>query len=89
MIRSTANRLLDQLPRTPFGRASREVSAFRVCGTVGYYCTVLLTLAGSLLTGRSLVVLAVVAIVAAASFFGYAYGWTWITSRETIVQRRR
>jgi prolipoprotein diacylglyceryltransferase len=80
------NQFFDGLPRTRFGRASREVSAFRVCGTVGFYGAVLATFAGGLLTGRSLLVLASLCVVAAASFFGYVYARKWVTGSEAMVQ---
>lgn len=79
------NRLLDALPRTRFGRWSREVPAFRTLGVAGFYTAVALTLAGGLLTGRSLLVLAVVCVVCALSFFVYVYVRLWITGRETMV----
>jgi hypothetical protein len=79
------NRLLDSLPRTRFGRWSREVPAFRTVGVAGYYLAVALVLAGGLLTGRSLLVLAVVCLVCALSFFLYVYVRLWITGRETMV----
>jgi hypothetical protein len=79
------NRLLDSLPRTRFGRWSREVPAFRTLGVAGFYVAVALTLAGGLLTGRSLLVLAVICVVCALSFFVYVYARLWITGRETMV----
>jgi hypothetical protein len=81
----TVNRLLDTLPRTRFGRWSREVPAFRTLGVTGFYTGVALMLAGGLLTGRSLLVLAVACVVCALSFFAYVYVRLWITGRETMV----
>jgi prolipoprotein diacylglyceryltransferase len=78
------NQLLDTLPRTRFGRATREVPAFRTCGVVGYYLAVLVTMGGGLVAGVSLLVMAVVALVCAASFFVYVYVRRWLTGRETL-----
>lgn len=79
------NRWLDQLPRTRFGRWSREVPAFRSCGTIGFYAALVATLAGGLLRGASLMVLAVVAASCAFSFYGWASLRRAITSREELV----
>jgi prolipoprotein diacylglyceryltransferase len=78
------NQLLDTIPRTRFGRATREVPAFRTCGVVGYYLAVLVAMGGGLLAGVSLLVMAVVALVCAASFFVYVYVRRWLTGRETL-----
>jgi prolipoprotein diacylglyceryltransferase len=78
------NQLLDTLPRTRFGRLSREVPAFRTCGVVGYYFAVFVAMGGGLLAGVSLLVVAVVALVCAASFFVYVYVRRWLTGRETL-----
>lgn len=79
------NALLDTLPRTRFGTASREVPAFRTCGVAGFYAAVAATLGGGLLAGRPLPVLALLCLTAALSFFAYTYLRRWITGRETLV----
>lgn len=78
------NALLDQLPRTRFGRATREVPAFRTCGIAGFYVAVVVALGGSVLAGLSPLVMAVVALACALSFFVYVYVRRWITGRETL-----
>ena len=47
----TLNQALDRLPRTRFGRATREVPAFRTCGIAGFYAAVVVAFAGGLLAG--------------------------------------
>lgn len=84
----TMNRLnarLDALPRTRFGLFSAEVPAFRACGVTGYHAAVAAVLGGGLLAGRSLPVLAVLALVCALSFFGYAFVRRALTGREALV----
>jgi hypothetical protein len=80
-----ANAFLDQLPRTRFGTASREVPAFRTCGVTGFYLAVAVALAGGLLAGRSLPVVALLCLTAALSFFVYTYLRRWITGAEKLV----
>jgi hypothetical protein len=84
-VSSPVNRFLATFPRTTFGHLSREVPAMRTVGVAGYYVAVATTLAGGLLTGRSLLVIAVVCLVCALSFFAYVYVRLWITGRETMV----
>jgi hypothetical protein len=79
------NRFLDALPRTRLGCLGREVPAFRTCGVVGFYLAVLVNFAGGLLTERSLLVLAGLALVCALSFFAYTYLRKWITGHESLV----
>ncbi|MBX3744521.1 MAG: prolipoprotein diacylglyceryl transferase [Verrucomicrobiae bacterium] len=79
------NAFLDTLPRTRTGRFHRPVPAFRTCGIVGFYLALLTLFAGGLLTGRSLVILAAVALVSGLSFFAYTYLRKWITGREELV----
>lgn len=79
------NALLDRLPRTRVGRGHRPVPAFRTCGIVGFYLALLTLFAGGLVTGRSLVILAALALVSGLSFFVYTYLRKWITGREELV----
>lgn len=79
------NAWLDALPRTRLGRLSREVPAFRTCGIVGFHLALVTLFAGGLLTGRSLLVLALLALVCAMSFFAYAHLRRALVGRELIV----
>jgi hypothetical protein len=79
------NAFLDALPRTRLGRASREVPAFRACGVAGFHFAVAAVLGGGLLAGRSLPVLAVLALACALSFFGYTFLRRAVTGREALV----
>ncbi len=79
------NAWLDGLPRTRLGRLSREVPAFRTCGIVGFHLALVTLFAGGLLTGRSLLVLALLALVCGLSFFAYAHLRRALVGRELIV----
>lgn len=79
------NAFLDTLPRTRTGRFHRPAPAFRTCGIAGFYLALLTLFAGGLLTGRSLVILAAVALVSGLSFFAYTHLRKWITGREELV----
>jgi len=79
------NEFLDSLPRTRLGQLGREVPTYRALGIVGFYGALGVTLAGGLLTGRSLLLLAILALVSAASFFVYAYVRRWIAGQESLV----
>jgi prolipoprotein diacylglyceryltransferase len=79
------NALLDGLPRPRVGALSREVPTFRTCGIVGYYLALITLFAGGLLTGRSLLVLAVVAVACGISFFAYAHLRRAVMGQEVIV----
>ncbi len=85
MTAAALNRVLDALPRTRLARHGREVPAFLTCGVTGFYVAVVVTLAGGLVTGRSLLVLCVMALVCALSFFVYVYARRALTGRETMV----
>jgi hypothetical protein len=78
------NAILDTLPRTRFGRATRDVPAFRTCGVVGFYLAVATAMGGALLAGVSLLVMSVVAVICGASFFVYVYARRWLTGKETL-----
>lgn len=82
---SRLNELLDSLPRTRLGVLGREVPTFRTCGITGFYLALIALFAGGLLAGRSLLVLAALAVVSALSFFVYTYLRMWVTGRETLV----
>jgi prolipoprotein diacylglyceryltransferase len=82
---SDLNLLLDQLPRPTVGRGVREVPTYRTCGIVGYYLAVIGTLAAGLLAGRSLLVLTLLSIVCALSFFSLAYVRMWITGHQELI----
>ena len=79
------NRLLDLLPRTRLGCSGRESPTYRACGVAGFYCAVIAALGGGLLAGRSLLVIALLALVCGLSFYVYAYLRMWIVRREVIV----
>lgn len=79
------NQLLDTLPRTRLGTHAREVPAFRTCGVAGFYVAVAVALAGGLLSGRSLPVVAVLCLVCALSFFAYTYLRRAVTGGEKLV----
>jgi hypothetical protein len=79
------NALLDRLPRTRVGTCSREAPAFRTCGVTGFYLAVGAALAGGLLAGRELLLVAALCLACALSFFAYVYARVWITGRETLV----
>jgi prolipoprotein diacylglyceryltransferase len=81
----SVNDALDRLPRTRFGRATREVPAFRTCGVTGFYVAVVVVLGGALLAGRSLLVAAALCAVCGVLFFVYAYARRWIGGVESLV----
>lgn len=85
MTPAKLNAWLDTLPHTRLGRLSREVPAFRTCGIAGFYVALVTLFAGGLLTGRSLIVLAVLALVCGLSFFAYAHLRRALVGRELIV----
>jgi hypothetical protein len=79
------NAQLDRLPRTRFGRGTREVPAFRTCGVTGFYVAVVVTLGCGLIAGLSLLVVAVLCAVCGVSFFVYAYARRWIGGSENLI----
>ncbi len=79
------NRLFDSLPRTRITVAGREAPAFRCCGVAGFYVALIIVAAGTLLTGRSLAVAALVSAVAAGSFFVWAFFRRWVSGGEKLV----
>jgi prolipoprotein diacylglyceryltransferase len=79
------NALLDSLPRTRLGRWGRETPAYQGLGIAGFYGALIVVFAGGLLAGRSLLVLAGLALVCALSFFAYTYLRRWITGQERLV----
>src|ERR687883_340456 len=79
------NDLLDRLPRTRVGRLGQEAPAFRTCGVAGFHVALVALLAGGLLAGRLLLVVTVVALACALSFFAWAYLRRAVTGRETLV----
>ena len=79
------NAFFDTLPRTRVAIQGRELPAFRCCGTAGFYAALMVSAAGTLLTGRSLVLTAFVAVVCAASFFIWALLRRWVGGREELV----
>jgi hypothetical protein len=82
---ATLNAWLDSLPRTSIGARGRETPAFRSIGVAGFYLALLVTLGTGLATGQSPVVLSVVAVACAASFFGWALLRRAVTGRESLV----
>ena len=79
------NNGLDALPRPRLAALGREVPTFRTCGIVGFYVALMVLMGAGLLTGRSLAVLACLALVNAQSFYVYAFLRKWITGREELV----
>jgi prolipoprotein diacylglyceryltransferase len=79
------NSFLDALPKGQVLTAASAVPAYRACGIAGFHAALILTAAAGLITGRSLLLLAVVAAVCAASFFAYTYLRKWITGFECLV----
>ena len=79
------NRYLDALPRPRLAALGREVPTFRTCGVAGFYLAVVVLIAAGLVTGGSLFVLAVMALVSALSFYTYAHLRRWITGYEELV----
>src|SRR3954452_18859783 len=84
-VTNDLNTLLDRLPRTRTGRLGREAPTFRTCGVAGFYGALVALLAAGLIRELSLLSLAVVALVCAASFFGWALLRRKLTGRETLV----
>jgi hypothetical protein len=79
------NAFLDRLPRTRVGVCSREGPAFRACGVTGFYLAVAAALAGGLLAGRELPVVAALCLTCALSFFASTWARIRITGREKLV----
>ncbi|HEX3144565.1 MAG TPA: prolipoprotein diacylglyceryl transferase family protein [Pyrinomonadaceae bacterium] len=79
------NTYLDALPRPRLAVLGRNVPTFRTCGIAGFYLALIVLMGGGLLAGRSLIVLAVLALVSALSFFAYAHLRKWITGYEELV----
>src|SRR5688572_26317778 len=77
--------ILDALPRTRFGGASRAWPAFLGCAVSGFYASVVVLIAAGLMTGRSLLVCSGIAAVSALSFFAWALLRRWVTRREQLV----
>src|SRR5712691_11033590 len=82
---TSLNAILDTLPRARLQRFGRAVPTYRGLGIVGFYGALIVTLAAGFLTSRSLLVLAILSLVCAASFFVYAYVRRLITGQERIV----
>jgi hypothetical protein len=80
-----ANRLLDTLPRPYFTRGGRRGSVFLTCGVTGFYIAVAVLLAAGLATGRSLLVLALLALSSGLSFFAYTWFRRTLTGAEELV----
>jgi prolipoprotein diacylglyceryl transferase len=81
----TLNEALDGLPRTRFGRATREVPAFRTCGVTGFYLAIVVTFGAGLLAGVSPVVVATVCLTSGLSFFLWALLRRLVTGTEKLV----
>jgi hypothetical protein len=80
------NSFLDSLPHPRLRCGGRDSPTYRACGVAGFYCAVIAALGGGLLAGRSLLVIALLALVCGLSFYVYAYLRMWIVGREVIVQ---
>jgi hypothetical protein len=81
----TLNEALDHLPRTRFGRATREVPAFRTCGIAGFYAAIVVAFGGGLLAGVPPLVVATVCLTSGLSFFAWALLRRRLTGSEKLV----
>jgi hypothetical protein len=79
------NSFLDSLPHPRLRYSRRDSQTYRACGVVGFYCAVIAALGGGLMAGRSLLVIALLALVCGLSFYVWAYLRIWIVGREVIV----
>jgi len=68
-VQWSLNTLFDGLPRPTLGAFGREVPTFRTCGIAGFYLSVLVLVSGGL-TGRSVGVLALIAVIFCRSMLG-------------------
>lgn len=84
-LTESINSCLDALPRPRLAVLGRDVPTFRTCGIAGFYLGLIVLMGAGLLTGRSLIVLAVLALVSGLSFFTYAHLRKWITGYEELV----
>jgi len=85
MALQAVNAFLDELPRTRFAVAGRQVPAFRSCGIAGFYVALVVSFGGALVTGRSLLVMGATAAVCALSFYAYAYARRRLAGHERLV----
>jgi hypothetical protein len=83
---NSLNRHFDSLLRLRLNCGGRESPTYYSYGVIGFYCAVIAALGGGLLAGRSLLVIALLALVCGLSFYVYAYLRMWIAGREVIVQ---
>jgi len=72
------NDVFDRLPRTRVRYGSWEAPFFRACGVTGYYAALIVTLGAALLVGRSLLLVSVLALACAVSFFA------WLALRRLV-----
>jgi hypothetical protein len=79
------NRIFDCLPRSEIRVAAREMPAFRLIGTVGFYSTCVMVTAAALVTRKSLAITAALMALAAVTFYVYAGLRRWIAGRESLV----
>jgi prolipoprotein diacylglyceryltransferase len=84
-VKQALNAWFDTLPVTRVGKHGREQPTFLACGVTGFYLALIALFGAGLLTGKSMLVLAAVAMVAALSFFVYTYVRRWIVGRESLV----
>lgn len=84
-MQSVLNACFDALPRPWVGQLSRRAPTFRTCGVTGFHFAVLTVVLAALITGRSVWVAVLLALVSAASFFAYAYARMRVTGREELV----
>jgi hypothetical protein len=79
------NRAFDELPRPTLGGAGREFPAYLACGMTGFYVALTVLFGAGTVAGRSMLVLAVVALTAGLSFFLYAFVRMRLAGHEAIV----
>ncbi len=79
------NRWLDGVARARIG----DQSAFLVMGAAGFYGALAVTVAGGLITHRSLSVLALLTAVSVGSFFAYIHLGRLVSGHEQMVQQHQ
>lgn len=79
------NGWLDRLPRATVHLTGAESPAFRAIGVTGFAAALATMIGGALLRGLPVAVAVIVALVSAASFFGWALLRRLVTGRESLV----
>jgi hypothetical protein len=82
---SRINSWLDRLPRESIHLTGAESPAFRAIGVSGFHLALATVIGGALLRGLPIAVAVVIALTAAASFFGWGLLRRALTGKETLV----